>query len=157
MVRKYTVGNLSDIFEQVKPFAVGFDRVFDNFHNVADIKSPTYPPYNIIRTDDEEYLIEIACAGFREDEFNINLVPEGNKLIVQGVQDRGESERDYVHRGIGARNFTHAFTLAPEVEVLDAEFVDGILNITLKRIIPEEKKTRTIQVGKKSTKEFLSE
>lgn len=157
MVRKYTTGHLSEIFDQVKPFAVGFDRVFDNFYNVSELKSPSYPPYNIVKTGEEEFLIEIACAGFREEEFNINLVPEGNKLVVQGIQDRGESDREYIHRGIGARNFTHSFALAHDVEVLGAEFTDGILHINLKRIIPEEKKPKTITIGKKSTKEFLSE
>ena len=75
----------SDMDAFFRPFTIGFDRVFDNLHTVKDIAS-NYPPYNIIRKDEDTYSIELACAGFREDEFNIHLVPEGNKLVVQGVR-----------------------------------------------------------------------
>lgn len=145
MVRRYTAANMADFLNDVKPFTVGFDRVLDNLVNVSEIAN-NYPPYNIVKVEDEKFIIEIAAAGFTKDEFNINLVPEGNKLVVQGVQDRGEDKREFYHKGIGARNFTRTFALAEHVKVEDAEFVDGMLLITLIREIPEEKKATTIKV-----------
>ena len=146
MVRKYTTANIAEIFDNVRPFTIGFDRLFDNLHNVSEIHSPNYPPYNIIGEDDERFVIEIACAGFRKDEFNINLLPDGNKLIVQGVQDRGEDKRKYYHKGVAARNFTHSFALADNVEVVESSYTDGVLEIVLQRVVPEEMKPRQIEV-----------
>lgn len=145
MVKRYTAADMAEFLNDVKPFTVGFDRVLDNLANVSDIAC-NYPPYNIVKVDDNKFLIEIAAAGFTKEEFNINLVPEGNKLIVQGVQDRGEDKREFYHRGIGARNFTRSFALADHVKVEDAEFVDGMLLITLVREVPEEMKTKTIEI-----------
>jgi len=145
MVRRYTTANMADFLNDVKPFTVGFDRMLDNLVNVSEIAN-NYPPYNIVKVEDEKFIIEIAAAGFTKDEFNINLVPEGNKLVVQGVQDRGEDKREFYHKGIGARNFTRTFALAEHVKVEDAEFVDGMLLITLIREVPEEKKATTIKV-----------
>ena len=146
MVRKYSTANMAEIFDNVRPFTIGFDRLFDNLHNVSEIHSPNYPPYNIIGEDDERFVIEIACAGFRKDEFNINLLPDGNKLIVQGVQDRGEDKRKYYHKGVAARNFTHSFALADNVEVVESSYTDGVLEIVLQRVVPEEMKPRQIEV-----------
>lgn len=95
----------------------------------------------------------MACAGFKEDEFNIHLVPEGNKLVVQGVQDRGEDKTEYAYKGIAARNFTRTFALTENTKVVGADYVDGMLNISLVREIPEEQKPQEIKVGK----QFLQE
>ena len=150
VTRKFGVADIDKIMEQYRPFTVGFEKVFDNLNNVSDMAN-NYPPYNIIRVDEENFIIEIAGAGFRQDEFNINLVPEGNKLVVQGVQDRGEDSREFLHRGIGARNFTRTFALADNVEVVGADFVDGMLNISLKKVVPEEMKVKTIPVNAKKS------
>ena len=143
--RKFNVADMAEILDNVRPFTVGFDRMFNNLENVSEIAS-NYPPYNIIKTSDEEFVIEIAAAGFTKDEFNIHVVPEGKKLVVQGVQDRGEDKKEYYHKGIAARNFTRTFALMEDVEVTGADFVDGMLNISLIRIIPEEKKPKEIKV-----------
>ena len=145
VTRKFNVADMAEILDNVRPFTVGFDRIFDNLNNVSEIAS-NYPPYNIIKQDDEHFVIELAAAGFSKEEFNIHLVPEGNKLVVQGVQDRGEDTKEYYHKGIAARNFTRTFALAEDVEVEGAEFTDGMLNISLVRIIPEEKKPKEIIV-----------
>jgi len=146
MVRRYTTATMADFLNDVAPFTVGFDKVLDNIANVSDI-AHNYPPYNIVKNDDESFVIELAAAGFRKDEFNIQHVPHnGNKLIVQGVQDRGEDKRDFVHKGIGARNFTRSFALSDDVVVDGAKFEDGMLLISLKRVIPEEKKAKEIKV-----------
>ena len=145
VTRKIIAAGMAEILDNVRPFTVGFDRMFNNLENVSEIAS-NYPPYNIIKTSDEEFVIEIAAAGFVKDEFNIHIVPEGNKLVVQGVQDRGEDKKEYYHKGIAARNFTRTFALMEDVEVTGADFVDGMLNISLVRIIPEEKKPKEIKV-----------
>lgn len=145
VTKRYTVANMAELLDNVRPFTVGFDRFFDNLNNVADIAN-NYPPYNIVKEDEQHYTIEIACAGFRKDEFNIHIVSEGNKLIVQGVQNRGDDKRDYYHKGIGARNFTRSFALMNDVEVIGSTFVDGVLEIKLERIIPPEKKVKQITV-----------
>ena len=145
VTRKFNVADMAEILDNVRPFTVGFDRIFDNLNNVSEIAS-NYPPYNIIKEDDEHFVIELAAAGFSKEEFNIHLVPEGNKLVVQGVQDRGEDTKEYYHKGIAARNFTRTFALTEDVEVEGAEFTDGMVNISLVRIIPEEKKPKEITV-----------
>ena len=158
VTRKFGVADIDKIMEQYRPFTIGFEKVFDNLSNVSDAAC-NYPPYNIVKVDDEHFTIEIAGAGFTEDEFNIHLVPDGNKLVVQGVQDRGEDKKDYLHKGIGARNFTRTFALADEVTVLGADFVDGMLYISLEKVVPEEKKVREIVVNsaKKTNPQTLSE
>jgi molecular chaperone IbpA len=145
-VQKYAIGNMADILDNVRPFTVGFTRMFESLADVNDSVVSNYPPYNIVKCDDENYIIEIACAGFRKDEFEIQLLPDNNKLIVQGVQDRREDKRDYFHKGIGSRNFTRSFLLEGDVKVTDCEFTDGMLNIFLKRIIPEDRKPKQINV-----------
>ena len=158
MVRKYTSIDVGKIFEDWKSHAIGFDRMFDSMTSGS---SPApYPPYNIVKIDEDRFSIEIAAAGFREDEFNVNVVPEGNQLIVQGVQDREEKEEEYYHKGIAARNFTRHFSLAEGVEVQSASFENGMLNILLSRFVPEEKKTIEIMVNSikpESNKELLQE
>jgi len=144
--KRYAVANMADIFDNVRSYTIGFDRMFDNLNTVSEL-SNNYPPYNILKLDDEHFVIEIACAGFTKDEFNIHVVPEGNKLVIQGVQDRGEDKRDYYHKGIAARNFTRTFALTDDVEVTDADFENGMLNVSLVRIVPEEKKPKEIKVG----------
>ena len=136
---------MADIFDNVRSYTIGFDRMFDNLNTVSEL-SNNYPPYNILKLDDEHFGIEIACAGFTKDEFNIHVVPEGNKLVIQGVQDRGEDKRDYYHKGIAARNFTRTFALTDDVEVTNADFENGMLNVSLVRIVPEEKKPKEIKV-----------
>lgn len=148
MVRKYTHADIGTIFNDLNSYTVGFDRLFDNFATVSEVAS-NYPPYNIVKSDDDDgFTIEIAAAGFTEDEFNIHVVPEGNKLVVQGVQDRGEDKQEYYHKGIAARNFTRTFALAEGVKVQGATFVNGMLLIELKRIVPEELKPFEIKVVK---------
>tara|TARA_R110000803_G_scaffold153828_1_gene218669 strand:- start:120 stop:584 length:465 start_codon:yes stop_codon:yes gene_type:complete len=148
VVRKFNASSVEDIINSISPFSIGFDKMFDNISSVADL-SNNYPPYNIVKIDDESFMIEFAAAGFAEEEFNIHVVPEGKKLVVQGIQDRGEDTTEYYHRGIGARNFTKTFALNSDIEVLSAEFTNGMLTIKLQHIIPEEKKARKIDISKK--------
>jgi molecular chaperone IbpA len=148
VTKRYQVANMADILDNVRPFTLGFDRMFANLNNITDIANTSnYPPYNIIKQDDSHFNIEIAAAGFKKTEFNIHIIPGNNKqLVVQGVQDRGEDKQEYYYKGIGSRNFTRIFALTEDVFVADAEFVDGMLILSLERIIPEEKKAKEIKV-----------
>ena len=105
--------------------------------------APAFPPYNVVKIDDDNLVMEFAVAGFSKDD--INITTEKNVLIVKA--DRGTDEKTYVHKGIAARKFTRSFTLPEYFEVKDATFKDGILYIELVRNIPEEKKPKTITIN----------
>jgi molecular chaperone IbpA len=144
--------NLS-IFNQLKPVTVGFDPLFDRFERMFEddfFNAPTintnYPPYNIVRTGDYTYDIELALAGFGKDDINVTY--EDGTVTVKSVQETKESDgKDgTIYRGISKRQFTKSFTIADDVEVKGAELKDGLLKVSLERIIPEAKKARTIEV-----------
>lgn len=143
-------------------FSVGFEEMFNKLHRLTDDINRTgsvsnYPPYNIKNTSENHYLIEIAVAGF--DESNIDITFEDGKLIVQGTSPNEENEEEILWKGISTRNFNRAFTLADTVEVEGAELVNGMLKIWLVNVIPEDKKSRKIELKKRVSKpkQFLSE
>jgi molecular chaperone IbpA len=127
--------------------SVGIDRLFDRLmHQVDTASSTNYPPYNILKTGDNTYKIEVAVAGFTQGEVTIT-VNEGN-LIITGEKDGTELSEgvSYEYQGISARRFLRTFTLADYVEVTDATSKDGILTVTLERQIPEAMKPKTIAI-----------
>ena len=126
------------------PFMVGFDRIFDRMHTLNQNQSSNYPPYNIVKDGENSYRVEIAVAGFTESELDIYV--EDGVLTVEGVHSV-EDSGEYLHKGIGARDFKRTFTLSDTVEVQAADIVNGILVISLENIIPEEKKPRRIAIG----------
>lgn len=131
----------------IHKFAVGFDNVFDELMRVTSQQATTnYPPYNIVKHSEDKFTIELAVAGFKEGDINVQI--EKNQLTVSGDQATElNSEREYVHRGISARNFTRTWTLADNVEVKGAEVANGILTISLERYIPEEQKPKKIAIS----------
>lgn len=127
--------------------SVGFDRLFDVLdRQFANSTSTSYPPYNIIKEGEDSYKIEIAVAGFREDELDITV--KDYTLTVTGEQKREESVEGltYLHKGISARSFTRPFTLGDHVEVKGAAVENGLLVISLERIVPEEAKPKKIAI-----------
>lgn len=125
---------------------VGFDRLADLLDAAAaQDGAQGYPPYNIERTDENAYRIEIAVAGFRPDELDIEV--KENLLTVQGRKAANDGERRYLHRGLAERNFERRFQLADYVVVTDAGLADGLLSISLKRDLPEALKPRRIEIG----------
>ena len=136
-------------YRSLLPSTVGFDRLFSTLDEFDTLfaegkKTQTYPPYNIVKIDDTNYGIEIAVAGFSMSDLDITT--EGNKLTITGSTKETDG-KEYLHRGIGTRNFTHTFTLADTVIVKSANIVNGLLVITLENVIPEEKKPKKIQIG----------
>jgi len=126
---------------------VGFDRLFDLLDSVTgfDQASPGYPPYNIERLGENDYRITMAVAGFARDEVRVDLKEQ--TLTVAGAKKPEDKERQYLHRGIGARNFERRFQLADHVEVKGAKLEDGLLHVDLVRNVPERLKARTIAIG----------
>ena len=138
---------LTDPFDRVRTYSIGFDRMFDRLFDEAYTANPSYPPYNIVKVDDTNYAIQIAIAGFGKND--IEIESKENALIIKTV-DKKESEvvdeTEYLHKGISNRAFTRSFRLSDDVVVKGATFENGLLNIELERIIPEEKKPRTIKI-----------
>jgi len=130
-------------YRHLLPQTVGFDHLFSTLDEMVDLKTTSYPPYNIKKIDETNYSIDVAIAGFNKDEVEIRV--EGDKLTVIG-ETINEDTSTYLHKGIANRNFTLNFTLSDTVVVGDAEFNNGILSIGLENVIPESKKPRTITI-----------
>ena len=126
--------------------AVGFDRLFALLDAAATQETASgYPPYNIERTGENAYRVEIAVAGFKPEELSVE-VKEG-VLTVQGGKAANEDQRRFLHRGLAERNFERRFQLADHVIVENADLADGLLTIALKRELPEQLKPRAIPIG----------
>lgn len=155
---------MNEHFKSYGPMTVGFDKLFrilEGIDSTARIPSFTsYPPYNIVKMDETKYAIQIAVAGFGEED--IDVIVEENTLTVTGKKQQADNNT-YLHRGIATREFIRKFTLADTVEVRSADLVNGMLVIALENVIPESKKPRKIGVNEKATvqqplkKELLQE
>lgn len=125
--------------------AIGFDRIFNEMgRTFANGKVDNYPPYNIVQLDDTHYVIEVAVAGFEEDELDVEI--KDQNLIVKGAKAAKDTEVTYAHKGISTRNFERHFTLNPDIQVRAATVKNGILAIALEHIIPEEQKPKKIAI-----------
>jgi molecular chaperone IbpA len=124
---------------------VGFDRLASLLENASADAAAGYPPYNIERTDENAYRVEIAVAGFRAEELNIEV--KENLLTVQGRKAANDDQRRFLHRGLAERNFERRFQLADYVAVTEAKLADGLLSISLKRELPEALKPRQIEIS----------
>jgi molecular chaperone IbpA len=143
--------NKLSIFNQLRPVTVGFDNVFDHFermiddHNFNQMTATNFPPYNIVKTGDYTYDVELALAGFSKDDIDVEY--KDNMLTVKSKEKAKDDDvNGMLHRGISKRWFAKAFTIADDVEVKGAELKDGLLKISMERIIPEGKRARTIEV-----------
>lgn len=144
------------------PFLVGFDQIFDRLvsTSVGTGQAASYPPYNIIRVDDNEFRIELALAGFSEEEIEVTV--QEDKLTIESVKDNvafvgGET---VLHQGIAERNFKRTWTLSPTIQVTGATFENGFLSVFLRNEIPEEQKPRQIHINdgiSKGDSQFLTE
>ena len=148
-----TLGHIS--FGPLHHATLGFEKLFTDIEKMMDSNSSkaisTFPPHNILKLDDNRYMVELAVAGFSKNEIDIT-VDDGN-LVIKGEKEEKETDVQYLHKGIGTRSFTKTLTIADTVEVKGAEFKDGILRIGLENIIPEHKKPRKVEIGE-SLKEF---
>lgn len=127
---------------------LGFERMLDEVEKLleSEVKTqPSFPPHNIIKLDDNRYIIELAVAGFGRDEIDITV--NDNKVVIKGERKDKDTSVQYLHRGIGGRSFTKEISIADTIEVRGAEFKDGILRVGLENIIPDHKKPRKIEIG----------
>ena len=145
--------NALSIFNQLRPVSVGFDNVFDHFEKMFEddyFNTPTvnYPPYNIVKTGENKYDVEVALAGYNKKDINIEYAD--NLLTIKSVKDRNSAKKDsesgVLHKGISKRFFSKTFTIADDTEVKSAELKDGLLKVSLERIIPEAKKPKVIKI-----------
>ena len=142
--------NLS-VWNSLRPFSVGFDSIFDEFDRMLESTerySTNYPPYNIKRVNDTDYRIEVALAGYSKNDIEVELKDSAltvrNKSKEQTVDEKGNG---VIHKGISTRQFERSFTISEDIKVKNAELKNGLLNIDLERIIPDEKKPRLIDIN----------
>jgi molecular chaperone IbpA len=142
------------IFNQLRPVTVGFDNMFDHFermvddHNFNEMVAVKYPPYNIVKTGNYTYDIQLALAGYGKKDIDVSF--EDSVLTVKSIKDESEKEVEendgILHKGIAKRMFQKSFTIAEDVEIKGAELKDGLLSVSMERVIPEHKKARTIKI-----------
>ena len=136
------------IFNQLRPLSVGFDDVFNHFESMFDydmVNVSNYPPYNIVKTGDNKYDIELALAGFNKKDINVSV--ENGMLTIESKEDKSkDKDGEVIHKGISKRYFKRSFTIADDVEIKGAELKDGLLKVSMEKIIPEAKKLRTIDI-----------
>jgi molecular chaperone IbpA len=124
---------------------IGFDQLFDNVERrFANQVQNNYPPYNVIKHDDNTFEIEVAVAGFNKEDITVQI--DQDQLIIKGQQPQTSTEVQYMHRGLAARDFERTWTLADHMEVGGAELTNGILSVKLTRIVPEALKPRLIAI-----------
>ena len=134
----FTSGTWNSLFND--PFFIGFQPNVQTWTNVTTQNN--YPPYNVIKEDEDTYIVEIALAGFDKEDLDVTV--DQDTLIVKGEQEKKETE--YTHKGIANRSFTRSFALGEYMEVTKAEFENGMLSVTVERIVPEDKKPKTIKI-----------
>ena len=148
-----TFNKLPSIFKQLRPVSIGFDNLFDHFENFFDDDqsfhtslTSTFPFYNIVKKGDNKFDIEVALAGY--DKKDIAVEYADSILTIKSVKEtKSDKEKDgVIHQGIAKRSFAKAFTIANDVEIKGAELKNGLLKISLEKIVPEGKKPKTITV-----------
>ena len=131
---RYHAANLPDLFDKITKNSIGMDDYLNRFF---DLESPqsNYPPYNLIQLNNHESKLEIALAGFKKDE--LKVYTEFGKLYVQGKKAESEDVGTFVHKGLAQRSFERVWTVTDDTEIGSVEFVDGLLTVELKKIVPE--------------------
>ena len=143
-----TTSTLS-LFNKLRPVSVGFDSVFDHFESMFN-ESPSlhtnYPPYDILKTDEHSYVIELAVAGFSKKDIEVTV--ENGVLTVESDREENaeSSGQEIIHRGISKRYFKKSFSISDDVEIRGAELKDGLLRISMEKIIPESRKRKEISI-----------
>ena len=142
--------NLS-VWNSLRPFSVGFDSIFEEFDRVLESTeryNSNYPPYNIRKINENDYKIEVALAGYSKDDIELEL-KDSTLTVRNKVKEKivNEDSNGVIHKGISTRQFERTFTISEDIKVQNAELKNGLLNIDLERIIPEEKKARFINIS----------
>jgi molecular chaperone IbpA len=136
---RYNAANINQLLERMNRNSIGMEDYFDKIFTLHETTS-NYPPYNLVTVSNVESRLELALAGFKKAQ--VNVYTQDGKLFVEGQREDGETNTDYVHRGVAQRSFTRAWTLAEDTEVRTVEFENGLLSITLGRIVPGHHKRK---------------
>lgn len=136
---KYNAANLDQLLDRINRNSIGMDEYFNRLFSLHETTS-NYPPYNLIQVSNTESVLELALAGFKKNQ--VNVYTQDGKLFVEGQREDGETNTDYVHRGVAQRSFTRCWTLSDETEVRSVSFEDGLLSITLGKVIPDAHKKK---------------
>lgn len=138
-ITRYTAADLPALMERITRNSIGMDEYFDRIFNIHETTS-NYPPYNLVEVSNLERRLELALAGFKKKE--VYVYTQDGKLIVEGQKEDKETESNYIHKGLAQRSFKRAWTLPDDMEVRSVDFEDGLLNITLGRIVPDHHKRK---------------
>ncbi len=136
---RYTTADLPTLMEKITRNSIGLDEYFDRIFSLHETTS-NYPPYNLVQVSNVESRLELALAGFRKKE--VYVYTQDGKLFVEGQKEDKETESNYLHKGLAQRSFTRSWTLSDDTEVRSVDFEDGLLTITLGRIVPEHHKRK---------------
>ena len=131
---KYNAANIDQLLDRINKNSIGMDEYFDRLFTLHETTT-NYPPYNLIQVSNVESRLELALAGFRKKE--VNVYTQDGKLFVEGQKEDKETDTTYVHRGVAQRSFTRSWTLSDETEIRSVVFEDGLLSITLGKIVPD--------------------
>ena len=126
------------------PFGVGLESIFNRLDAMSG-HNTNYPPYNIIKNDGSNYEIEVALAGFKPEEIEVST--EQSILRVASKVEKRDTERTYLHKGLSKRSFNHSWQLSEDVRVSSVDFADGLLTVSLEKIVPEHQKRTTYTIG----------
>tara|TARA_Y100001968_G_scaffold219688_1_gene202426 strand:+ start:237 stop:671 length:435 start_codon:yes stop_codon:yes gene_type:complete len=133
-LQRYHAANLPDLMDKITKNSIGLDDYFDRFFN-SDFPQSNYPPYNLIQLNNHESKLEIALAGFKKDE--VKVYTEFGKLYVEGSKEESKVDGSFIHQGLAQRSFQRVWTVTDDTKVGSVEFVDGLLTVELKKIVPE--------------------
>ena len=136
---KYNAANLDQLLDRINRNSIGMDEYFDRLFRLHETTT-NYPPYNLVTVSNVESRLELALAGFKKAE--VNVYTQDGKLFVEGQKEDKETGTEYVHRGVAQRSFTRSWTLSDETEIRSVVFEDGLLSITLGKIVPEHHKRK---------------
>ena len=146
--------NQLSIFNQLRPLSIGFNNVFDHFESMLNddfglrVPSVNYPPYNIVETSKNKYDIEVALAGYNKKDIDVSY--EDGQLTIKSKKSEKDETKDEdgntIYKGIAKRYFERSFTIADDVEIKGAELKDGLLKVSLEKIVPESKKPKQIEI-----------
>jgi HSP20 family molecular chaperone IbpA len=136
---RYTAADLPTLMEKITRNSIGLDEYFDRLFTIHETTS-NYPPYNLVQISNVESKLELALAGFKKKE--VYVYTQDGKLFVEGQKEDKETDTRYVHKGLAQRSFTRSWTLSDDTEVRSVDFEDGLLTITLGRIVPEHHKRK---------------
>ena len=138
-------------FQKAMGFSIGFDSLFDRLFDMDTTRDSGYPPYNIRKVNELQYVIELALAGFSKDDIEVEVTEGQLAIRSKKLEEKTEvnSDDSFVHKGIAKRSFMRQFTLSDDIIVKGADLKDGMLIIDLEKVIPDEKKPWLIQIGSK--------